>query len=358
MKIKHLIIIFLLSFLLTACFGERVQIIQDSPIAVLDSHAWPTKDWQRSSPAEQQLNQDLFDEMQVYIDNNEINLHSLLVVRRGYLVFEGYYDGYSSDTLHKQYSCTKSVVSTLVGIAIDQGFIAEVDQPLWKLLPDRQISSVDQRKPAITLENLLTMSSGLSWQEGDPTFNEMYRSRDWVQYMLEKPIADDPGSRFLYCSGCSHLLSAAVVESTGQDLIKFADQNLFAPLGITDYQWDTDPNGIPIGGWGLELKPQDMAKIGYLYLKQGQWDGQQIVSSEWIDRASKAQIETGGNLGYGYQWWTYPSYGAYTAMGRYGQTIFVIPASEMVIVTTAQVDNHDSIFDLIDRFIVPAIQDR
>jgi CubicO group peptidase (beta-lactamase class C family) len=184
----------------------------------------------------------------------------------------------------------------------------------------------------------------------------MYRSLDWVQYVLDKPMSQPPGSQFNYCSGCSHILSAILQQTTGMNPRDFAEQYLFQPLGITNIQWDTDAEGIPIGGWGLQLTPRDMAKLGYLYIQDGQWDGGQIVSAEWVENATRKHTETDGALGYGYQWWTYPSLAAYTALGRYGQTIFVIPDSDLVIVTTAGMENHDEIFQLIEQYIVPAAQ--
>jgi CubicO group peptidase (beta-lactamase class C family) len=136
----------------------------------------------------------------------------------------------------------------------------------------------------------------------------------------------------------------------------FADRYLFQPLGISNIEWDTDAAGIPIGGWDLQMTPRDMAKLGYLYLQHGRWDGQQLISAGWVENATRKHTETDGDLGYGYQWWTHPSLAGYTALGHYGQTIFVIPESDLVIVTTAELDNHDEIFRLIDQYILPAVQ--
>jgi CubicO group peptidase (beta-lactamase class C family) len=162
---------------------------------------------------------------------------------------------------------------------------------------------------------------------------------------------------FNYCSGCTHVLSAVLQQKTGNKAVQFARQNLFAPLGIRDYRWDTDSQGIPIGGWGLQLTPREMAKLGYLYLHHGKWEDKQIVSAGWVDAAITKHTATDGNLGYGFQWWTYPKYGAYTALGRYGQTIFVVPNLNLVIVTTAQFEGgHDPIYKLIDDYIIPAVK--
>jgi CubicO group peptidase (beta-lactamase class C family) len=152
------------------------------------------------------------------------------------------------------------------------------------------------------------------------------------------------------------VLSAIVQSKTGMNTQDFAQKELFEPLGISDLNWSTDSRGLSIGGWGLQLAPRDMAKLGYLYLNDGVWDGKQIVSAKWVVTATQKHTGTDGELGYGYQWWTYPSLDAYTALGLYGQTIFVIPKLNLVIVTTAQMENHDEIFKLIENYIVPAAQ--
>jgi CubicO group peptidase (beta-lactamase class C family) len=187
----------------------------------------------------------------------------------------------------------------------------------------------------------------------------MSRSDDWVGYVLDKPVIEPPGTQFNYCSGCSHILSSILQQATGVNTVDFAEETLFTPLGITRYQWETDSSGLSNGGWGLHLTPREMAKLGYLYLHDGKWDGQQIVSSGWVKLATQKHTETDGELGYGYQWWTYPRYEAYSALGLNGQTIFVVPGSDLIVVTTAgSFENHDEIFRLIDDYIIPAIQDR
>jgi CubicO group peptidase (beta-lactamase class C family) len=290
------------------------------------------------------------------IEQQHLGFHSLLIVRHGYLVSETYFGSYQQDTRHPLYSCTKSFVSTLIGIALEQGHIAGTDQRVLDFFPGYTFANLDEPKKAMTLEDLLTMRSGLDWQEGDPAYRAMYQSPDWVQFMLDKPMAQSPGSQFNYCSGCSHLLSAVLQQTTGMNPRDFAEQYLFQPLGISNIEWDTDAAGIPIGGWGLQMTPRDMAKLGYLYLRNGQWDGQQVISAGWVENATRKHTETDGDLGYGYQWWTHPSLAGYTALGRYGQTIFVIPEADLVIVTTAELDNHDEIFRLIEQYILPAVQ--
>jgi CubicO group peptidase (beta-lactamase class C family) len=291
------------------------------------------------------------------IEQQHLGFHSLLIIRNGYLISENYFGSYQSDMRHELYSVTKSFIATLIGIALDKGYIDGTDQRIVDFFPERTFDNLDEQKKAMTLEDTLTMRTGLDWEEGDPAYRALYTSPDWLEYMLDKPMAAAPGSEFNYCSGCSHVLSAVLQAATGTNPRDFAEQSLFKPLGISNVQWDVDAEGTPIGGWGLWLTPRDMAKLGYLYLRNGQWDGQQIVSAQWVENATRAHAETDGDLDYGYQWWTYPSLAAYTALGRGGQTIFVVPELDLIVVTTAGMDNHDEIFRLIQQYILPAVQE-
>lgn len=316
---------------------------------------WPTAGWRVALPAEQGLDAARLSQMSDAIQAQDLALHSLLVIRHGYIVSETYFAPYRADTKHELYSCTKSFIATLVGIAIDQRAIADVTQPVADLLPGRTFKNPSAEKAAMTLAHLLTMTTGLDWTEGDPAYRAMYMSRDWVSYVMDLPMRAQPGVEFNYCSGCSHILSAIVQGRTGMSTRDFAAKALFQPLGITDVRWDTDAQGIPIGGWGLQITPRDMAKLGFLYLHGGAWEGRQIVSAQWVQTATEKHTATGGAPGYGYQWWIYPRWNAYAALGRQGQTIFVIPDLDLVVVTTAAVENHDAIFRLIEQYIVPAV---
>ena len=222
----------------------------------------------------------------------------------------------------------KSFVSTLVGIAIDKGYIDSVNRPVKDFFPGRVWSNPSADKDAMRLEDLLTMRSGLDWLEGDAAYTKMYMSRDWVKFVMDETEVHKPGTVFNYCSGCSHVLSAIVQSKTGMNTQDFAQKELFGPLGITALAWDADSQGLSIGGWGLQLTPRDMAKLGYLYLNGGIWDGRQIVSAQWVKTATQKHTGTDSELGYGYQWWTHPSLEGYAALGLYGQTIFVIPQVE------------------------------
>lgn len=313
-------------------------------------------DWPVSDPASQGLDPRLLEEMQAEIQSERIPLHSLLILRNGQIVFEEYYQNNTPDERHVQFSVTKSVIATLIGIAIDQGKLEGVDMKVVDFFPGKTFAAPDPRKSEMTIEDLLTMTSGLGWTEADPSFGALHRSSDWSKWMLDLPMTTEPGETFSYCSGCSHVLSVILQEATGENPRDFAEQYLFQPLGITDYEWETDSDGTPIGGWGLYLKPRDMARLGALYLNEGKWGDTQILSPEWVKVATTAHVQTDGRLGYGYQWWIYDTHNAYTALGRDGQTIFVAPDQELVVVTTAAMrGGHDPIFSLIDNFILPSV---
>jgi CubicO group peptidase (beta-lactamase class C family) len=320
---------------------------------------WPTKGWQTSSPAAQGVDVDMLATMLKAAEESKLGLHSLLIIRNGYIVSETYFEFYDEKMKHVQWSCTKSFVATLVGIAIDKKLIEGTKLPALGFFPNTTFENIDKRKESMTLEDLLTMQSGLDWDD-DRENGRMYQSQDWTKYVLSLPMREEPGSKFEYCTGCSHVLSAILQQKTGMKTEEFAEKELFEPLGISDYAWETDRSGVTYGGWGLSLTPRDMAKLGYLYLHNGMWDGKQIVSAEWIKAATSARARTDSKVvsEYGYQWWLYPALDAYTALGRDGQTILVVPKLNLIVVTTAlsPVHNHDGIFNLIEKYIVPAVK--
>jgi CubicO group peptidase (beta-lactamase class C family) len=353
----------ILLLLMTGCISAPA--VSPTPTAALPSSTaaptmeqgeyWPTDGWRTSTPEAQGMDGGDLDQMIDAVKTRKLNLDSLLVIRNGYIVQETYFGSQSADQRHIQFSVTKSFVSTLIGIALDRGLIGGIDRRVLDFFPEVTITDPDPREEKMTLEDLLTMRSGLNWSDTDQDFNSLFRRTDWVQHMLNLPMVADPGTVFMYCSGCTNLLSAALQEAAGKTARDFGQEALFQPLGISDLVWETDPTGKSIGGWGLFLAPRDMAKLGYLYLNRGEWDGKRIVSAAWVDDATRKHTATDGNLGYGYQWWTYPSWNAYAALGRDGQTIFVIPGSKVIVVTTAGGVGHDKIFQLIEDYVYPAI---
>ncbi|MFX1548275.1 MAG: serine hydrolase [Promethearchaeota archaeon] len=327
--------------------------------------------WQTTSPEAQGMNSALINDMTDYIQQYNPLAHSFLVLRNGYLVAEQYYQTnnhiYTRDCKHYIYSCTKSITSLLVGIAIEMGYIDSVHQKVLDFFPDRNISNIDSRKEALTLEHLLTMTSGMNWAEwniatSDPgnSYRLMVESPDWAQYVLDRPMDFDPGTVFNYNTGGSHLLSVIIQKVTGRTTLSFAQEYLFDPLNITagDVLWFLDPSGVARGGSGLYLTPQDMAKIGYLYLQNGTWpfNGKQIVSSEWIQNATRSNPHLGSTNQYGYQVWftsfTECNIKSYFAWGFNTQKIYIIPELDIVVVYTSE---GADISRLISTFLIPSI---
>jgi CubicO group peptidase (beta-lactamase class C family) len=244
-------------------------------------------------------------------------------------------------------SCTKSVLSALVSIAIDRGILPHPDTPISTFFPSL-LQDQDTRKREITLAHLLTMTAGFAWTEfgGRNSFPSMTKTENWVQYVLEQPLEEEPGTRMEYNSGCSQLLSAILRQSAEQTVAEFAEQHLFGPLGIESYRWETDPQGNHTGGFGLYLKPDDMVKFGQLYLQEGLWEGRQIIQPNTVKISTQPLYEaTLPRKGfYGWHWWvsSFPnakeplvetSY--YYALGFGGQYIVIVPSYEMVVVATA-----------------------
>ncbi len=287
----------------------------------------------------------------------ELPIHSLLVLRHGRVAADVTFHPFAGG-LHDLASCTKSVTSTLIGIAIDQGAIAGVDQPVLDLLPGRPVTNVDERKRALTLAHLLTMSTGLACyaDPGEITLQEMRRSDDWAQFVLDLPMIEDPGARFEYCSPASYLLSVILQQATGRTTLDFARENLFGPLGIEEVVWPPSPQGVTTGWGDLHLRPHDMAKIGTLFLHQGRYGGRQVVSREWVAAATRKHAAPPGHFGYGYGWWL-ASPDVYAANGRGGQQIIVAPALDAVVALTAGFSpEQGSIRDeLLASLLLPAL---
>ncbi len=295
---------------------------------------WPTEGWQTSPPELQGMNAGILQALYEFIEEGDFPLESLLIVRNGFLVYEHYPTAfYDEDDIHILYSSTKSITSTLIGIALQHGYLASVNEAIVDIFADRTIANQDFRKQAVTVEHLLTMTPGFEWS--DNSYIEMTSSGNWVQYVLDLPMIADPGSEWIYNSGASHLLSAIVNETSPIDTLTFAEMNLFNPLGISEYLWLVDGQGIPNGGSELYLTPRDMAKFGFLFLQNGIWAGEQILPLDWVSTASTAYTQVNIESGYGYQWWTSTALNAFEARGYAGQRIMVLPEQNLVLVFTA-----------------------
>jgi CubicO group peptidase (beta-lactamase class C family) len=329
------------------------------------SEYWPTTDWKRSTPERQGMKSELLVDMFRNINNNKIGINSILVVRNGYIVAEANKDNF----VRQIFSSTKSFSSAIFGIALSKGYIKNIDLKVMDFFPEFSKINGVSNKPSITLKHLLTMSSGIEWPECYTTYSDpenpvfkMMKSNNYAEFILSKPLMAEPGLIFNYNSGCSCIL-LSVLYRVGLDVQDFAQQNLLTPLGISSdqYVWSEIDKGILNGSHGLSMKPRDMAKFGYLYLKGGFWDGQQIIPKKWIEESTKEQIKISGPLGsyadsYGYQWYIH-SFG-FHSLGYKGQYIFVIPKHELVVVFTSDLNVSQSKIpiNLVKTNIIPAIQ--
>ena len=315
-----------------------------SRAATADSvSAWPTVGWSQSTPEAQGMDSTALARLVDFGATNAMD--SLLVTRHGQLVAEAYYAPYRAGLRHVVNSATKGVIGTLTGMAIQDGLIASRNEPVLGFFPQRTVANLDAAKQAITLGHLLDMTSGLDWKEKlddsvPETLLQLHRSRDWQGFVLDRPMAQPAGTGFNYNSGNPHLLSAILAQATGGSTLAYAQRRLFQPLGIQDLRWRKDPQGIESGGFGLALQPRDMAKIGYLYLRKGQWDGRQLLPAAWVDQVFEASVDMSfGNapaFRYANGWWTIPEKRAYMAVGFNRQMIVVLPEIDVVAVVTGR----------------------
>lgn len=300
-------------------------------------------------------------------------IDSIIIVRHGRLVLEEYFcDFYGRDYEHNLTSVTKSVVSALVGIAIEQGRISGLDEPLFSYFPNYvKNENWSEAKGRITLRHLLTMTSGLACNNAVPHSpghpDRMFQSPDWIQFCLDLPMSDHgPGEQFAYCEGNAMLVGEVLRLATGLPVPDFAFKYLFTPLGITHCYWAYTPRGKALTGTSLHLRSRDMAKFGQLYLDGGRWQGRQIVPLEWVEQSTAKRMSTEMFSGYGYFWWRErfrrgtETVAAYTAAGNGGQKITVIPELDMVVVITAAAFNKKYALqqtqDMMNRYILPAVR--
>ncbi len=325
------------------------------------SYNWPT-----SSPEAQGLDGDIlkgaFDEA-----GKKSYMYSLLVVKNGFLVSEAYYNYRDENTMDLIFSATKSFVSALIGIAIEEGFIDSLDQKMMDFYPEYDNSNLDPRKRDITIRHLLTMQSGFDHESN--IGGTVDTAPNMIAAIIASELRFDPGTDFIYSSHGSHILSGIITKATGMSTLNYAVEKLFTPIGVQTMVWSTDQNGVTFGGSGLYLSPRDMARFGYLYMENGYLDLKQIVPAEWIEHSVQNHRnytepwEEMDDVGYGFQWWTgrFDEYPVYFASGFGGQWILNVPDLNMIIVATmnAFTENNwqqmESLIPIIYNNILPAV---
>ncbi|MBR5736237.1 MAG: serine hydrolase [Bacteroidales bacterium] len=299
--------------------------------------------------------------------DESVLFESLMVLKHGKVIYEDWYGDAAPDKPHAMYSVSKSFTATAVGMAADAGLLKVTDK-LVDFFPDKLPAEVSDNLKAVTIYDLLTMNCG---QETEARFRG---SDDWVAAFLAHPFTKEPGTWYCYNSLGTYMLSAIVQKLTGEKVLDYLTPRLFEPLHIEIPEWEESPQGINAGGWGLQLKTEDMAKFGQLFLQNGVWNGKQLVSKAWVEEASKYQVPsvpagtrpdeiekkglTPQNctflLGYGYQMWRCPD-NAYRADGARGQYIIIVPDSDAVIAVTANSSNLQAEQDLIYKYLFPAL---
>jgi CubicO group peptidase (beta-lactamase class C family) len=310
--------------------------------------------------------------VQSVVDRTYPDVHGILVYRAGKLVFEEYFYGYNRDRRHQMRSASKSVESALVGIAIDRGALASENELVTKRLPYSRYANPDPRKDALTLRDLLTMQSGLACDDWNPASpgneSRVYESEDWVKFVLDLPMATQPGTHGSYCSGNVKVAGRIAERATGKTLPAFAQEYLFAPLGIraADVRWNYTLSASNAATFAqLYLRPRDMLKFGILFQQQGNWKGRQVISRDWIAR-STGEWSTVGDQKYGYFWWhqwvmaSTPSgprrVDMIVATGNGGQKIYLVPSLDLIVVLTGGNYNTQSpAMSIMSKDLLPAL---
>jgi CubicO group peptidase (beta-lactamase class C family) len=362
--------------------------VTNPPATLAAGDYWPTDGWRTAALKDQGIDPAALATVEDQVANGLYRrVRSVLIVRGGYLVYEHYWHGLDQADGHEVRSVTKSVIGALVGIALAEGKIKSLEQTVGELLAAELPKGADPRFAQVTVKELLTMTSGLAGDDtlgGDTRVEDaMWKSPDWVRHILSRRLAWEPGTRWAYSNASSHLLSAIVANVSGQSTLAFARAKLFQPLGIrtdgafepvlsdhidaatveayerSSVAWPVDPQGYHYGASDLRLPARDLAKFGFLYLNGGQWDGNQLIPADYV-AAATSPIGSSPNLhnGYGWHWWvaTEGDHRTFSARGRGGQFIYVVPDLDLVTVITTEPEGGSNPGRLITEAILPAVQ--
>ncbi|MDD3193673.1 MAG: serine hydrolase [Oscillospiraceae bacterium] len=324
----------------------------ESAAAAEQSQPEPDNSWQFDMPENHGMDPAVFEQLHTALAGSTV--YAMVTAKDGVIIDEYYQEGYDENSVFPLHSCSKSFTSALVGIALEQGYLSGVDAPLSDYLP-QVLELEDSAKQQITLRHLLTHTSGLEWYEwaGRSNWAEFRSAENWVDYILGRSLVSQPGTTFAYSTGGTHLLAAALEAATGKKTLDYAQENLFAPLGMESVTWGTDPQGIADGGNGISMTLRDAARFGQLYLQGGMWNGRQLVPADWVaDSTTVKNSGAGDGTGsYGYQWWirSFAGYETFYAFGAHGQFILIVP--ELNLVTAIASNSLESSYIPRDYFI-------
>ena len=335
----------------------------DESVPSLENYPWETCD-----PESLGLDPQALDS--AFVHAKELGfVDCLLVVRYGCIAGERYYNGWKATSAHDVKSVSKSFLSALAGIAIEEGAIGGLEDSVLVYFPEYIYDGMEARKRGITIRHLLTMRMGIGDEES--TFERVILSSNWIREIIRLPLVDDPGARFRYNTLQTHLLSGVLTRGASESLLAFANEFLFAPMNISIAEWTRDPQGYCFGGGEMWFTPRNMAALGFLYLNGGSLGGEQIVPAAWIDSSlapswSEDVPGTGPlkNYNYGFLWWLGEIGGheIFMALGYAGQTVIVFPALDMIVVTTARTDTpagpdqETAILEIVENDILTAVQ--
>ncbi|WP_138754136.1 serine hydrolase domain-containing protein [Paenibacillus sinopodophylli] len=292
------------------------------------------------------------------IQERQLELHSMMLLRHGVVVSEGWWKPYASEVPHMLFSLSKSFTSSAIGFAAAEGKLS-LDDAVVSFFPSEVPNELEPNLSAMRIRHLLMMGTG----HDQDTTNGMVESEDgnWVQAFLQAPVEHEPGTHFVYNSGATYMLSAILQKVTGQSLLSYLQPRLLEPLGIDGATWESCPRGIHVGGWGLSITTEDIAKFGQLYLQKGEWNGQRILQEEWVAEATSKQIANGDGgasdwaQGYGYQFWRC-RHGVYRGDGAFGQYCVVMPEQDAVLVMTGGTNELQGVLDMVWEHLLPAME--
>ena len=353
-----------------------------APVEQLGADAesyWPDASWRTARPAAVSVDEAAINGLLSRLSSGSLGPeHSLVIVRKGYVIADRYFAGWTADSIHTEQSVTKSVTSLITGIAIARGELRGVDQPLVELLGKyAPIANLDERKRALTVRDLLTMRTGLDWNEdvyaGSPLERLNNLQTDWIRFVIDWPMREQPGTRWQYNSGGVIALGGAIGVASNMNTAEYARTHLLRPIGITTDKWYRGfPDLLPHTGGGLLLTTRDLARVGYLVLRNGKWNATQVVPQAWLRESTRPLVAPTYRLGgrtssYGYLWWLYTLDGGtpdasttdlvIAASGAMGQWLFVVPRYDLVVAINAGITSGpDPALDVLFGTILPAMK--
>jgi CubicO group peptidase (beta-lactamase class C family) len=345
---KNYLVLLLFLLLLTTCTGNKTD------------NALP-----RSTPEAEGVSSAAIQAFIEAADKEANEIHSFMLLRHGKVISEGWWKPYAPELKHTMYSLSKSFTSTAVGFAVTEKLLT-VNDKVISFFPENVPDTISTNLAQMTVKDLLTMSAGM---DPDPTFRVRGATGSWEEIFFRTPVLNEPGSKFLYNSLATYMLSSIVQKVTGEKIIDYLTPRLFEPLGISGIDWEVNSQGVNTGGWGLRLKTEDIAKAGQFYLQKGKWHGKQLLPAEWIEEATSVKIYQAPDApqskkdssdwmqGYCYQFWRC-RHNAYRGDGAYGQYMIILPDLDAVLAITSQTGDMQKELNLVWKYLLPGFAEK